>query len=243
MNYCYITGSSKGLGKAIAEAFLKKSYNVIGVSRSQSIEHKNYTHVNLDLGDLENVKTFEFEEPDNADKLVLINNAGTLGHVGHLGNLSDDKTIQAYHVNLIAPHILMNNFIRKFRDHSAQKIIINVTSGAAQHAVDGWSAYCSTKAGIDMLSRVAAREQEIDEPEHPFRIFSIAPGVVDTQMQTEIRQTDKKGFSRVEEFKRKKAENELVDPESVAEKYIHVAEHSDNFDDVILSVRDMSVSG
>lgn len=234
MNHYYITGSSSGIGKALAEELLKKEGNVVhGLARSETIEHERYRHTTLDLAWQEAVLNFSFEQhPDDTKRIVLINNAGTLGQMGYLGEMPDGDIAASFNVNLIAPAILLNKFIHQFAQHPAEKVIINITSGAATAAYDGWGVYCSSKAGIDMLTKVAVEERK-QRPDGRFHIMAIAPGVVDTQMQNQIRSTGEDKFSRVEKFHQMKSNGQLYKPEDVAKELASIISNPAQVSEVI----------
>ncbi len=245
MNYYYITGTSRGIGKAFAEYLLENpSNNVIGISRQHSIEHPNYRHVYLDLTDLNSIPDFKFELHSNAKKIYLINNAGTLGFIKPVGKLDASIIIKNYTLNLIAPSILTNAFIDCYDTTDAEKVILNISSGAGKNPYDGWAVYCASKAGIDMFSRVIDEEQKI-RAMHPesnihsgFKIFSIAPGIVNTKMQEEIRNSSKEDFSRLENFKDYKVNNQLLEPAIVSRKYFSILENVTEIKDVLSSLKD-----
>ena len=245
MNYYYITGTSRGIGKAFAEHLLKNPANtVIGISRQKTIEHANYRHFHLDLTDVGLLADFRFELHANAQKIYLINNAGALGFIKPMGKQDADTIIKNYTLNLIAPSVLINAFIACYDSTDAEKVIVNMSSGAGKKPIDGWAVYCASKAGLDMLSRVVDAEQQV-RAEHPldnihkgFRIFSIAPGVVDTDMQSEIRSANKADFSRVEDFISYKVNNELSEAAVVSEKYIKLLENLTSIKDVLSSIKD-----
>jgi benzil reductase ((S)-benzoin forming) len=235
-----ITGASKGIGKGLAEKALKTGAEVWGINRTHSIEHENYKALTFDLADIQNLlKELPQLLPEASDyeKIVLINNAGTLGNIEHLGNIENDSIPMLFDLNVSAPILLMNQFMKDFKDFEGEKIIINISSGAGKNAVDGWSGYCASKAALDMASKVAAKEADMDG--NGFIIKAIAPGVVDTEMQTQIRSTDKKSFSGVEKFKNLKADKQLSSEKEVAEKYFHFIDNLEKYPDVILDVRDL----
>jgi benzil reductase ((S)-benzoin forming) len=232
MNLFYISGTSSGIGHAIAKLLLQDSDNVvIGISRRKNIEHKNYHHITHDLtlpipiGILEVLdSTFK--------KIVLINNAGQVGPVTPLGKQSYEEISENYSVNLVSPTLLCNDFIEAYKNHPATKMIINVSSGAAKQAIKSWSTYCASKAALDMLTLVI-------QEEHPeFKVFAIAPGIVDTEMQSDIRNATKKDFPDLDRFISYKKEGELADPIVVAKKYLKVIQNPEIFD-TICSVRDI----
>jgi benzil reductase ((S)-benzoin forming) len=244
MNYYIITGTSRGLGKAMAEVLLQEKENkVIGISRGQSINHKNYKHLCLDLSDTDLIKKNLdqiFPVLTDADEVVLINNAGMLGQVGQVGNIENDNFEKLYKVNLIAPVILMNEFIKRYKELKVLKKILNISSGAGKKPVDGWSGYCSSKSALDMFSLVVDEEQRLINQN--FIVFSVAPGIVDTEMQSDIRKASKANFSRVEEFKSYKEHGDLVEARLVAGKIIYLLKHPKNFGQVINSARDIAIN-
>lgn len=238
MNYYYITGTSRGIGKAIAELLLQDENNfVTGISRSKSIEHKNYRHTTLDLTNLYEVRKFRFGNHDKAKRVCLINNSGAIGQVKPVGKLSNEQLISDYHLNLVAPSILINDFIATYKDVQAEKMIVNVSSGAGKNAIDGWGVYCASKAGLDMFSKVADAEQQLTA-KYGFRIFAIAPGVVETQMQTDIRSVSKEDFSRLDDFLNYKNTGQLADPKVIAEKFMRIIDKHRSITGVVLSVKD-----
>lgn len=242
MYYYYITGTSRGIGKEIAEQLLGNDDNkVIGISRKNAIKHSNYSHIYLNLSDSESVSKFVFQELPDAKKVVLINNAGILGEVGHIGSISADTIKEIYQVNVIALGILCNAFVRTYQNVLCQKSILNISSGAGKYPIDGWSAYCASKAAVDMFSKVIHEEQQlIQDGSKRIAIFSVAPGKVDTNMQAEIRKAKSCDFSKVQFFIDAKKEGELLAPDFVARKYIELIESQMDVNQVVFSLKDFS---
>ena len=98
-----------------------------------------------------------------------------------------------------------------------------MSSGAAHNAIEGWSTYCSSKAGLNMLSKC------IDEEYHDIINLSIAPGKVDTPMQNDIRFADEKAFPRLKEFQNYYKDGELADVKEVAAKYNKILQNPKKF--------------
>src|SRR3990167_8021795 len=137
MNYYFITGSSKGLGKALAELLLQNENNfVFGYARSSSITHKRYYHKHIDFANLEAVQKIKFPELKDAQKVVLINNAGVVGEIKHVGNLTNQKIIDCYTINLVVPTIFTNEYVKTYQKAVAEKLVLNISSGASQSAID-----------------------------------------------------------------------------------------------------------
>lgn len=241
MRYFFITGSSRGIGKGLVQRILQEEDTLVyGFSRSPGMEHKRYHHHAADLSDTnwlaENVVDF-FPKLDDATQIVLINNAGMLGEVKYMGEMENNSFARLFNLNVAAPAMLMNQFIKNYRADQVEKLIVNVSSGAGKYPVDGWSGYCASKAALDMLSQVAQTElQQKGMAEH-FKVYALAPGVVDTEMQGKIRQVSKENFSKLDKFISYKKEGALDDARHTAEKFMELINNSDRFEDVLQDVR------
>jgi benzil reductase ((S)-benzoin forming) len=223
MNYYFITGTSSGIGKALVNQLLLDENNFIyGYSRTNALENARFKHTVVDLSKLKKVCNITFPNLKKADKIILINNAGTLGEIKHLGNLNNKDIITSFNVNITAVTILVNSFIKQYQSKKNERIIINISSGAAKSAYDGWATYCSTKAAINMLTETIDKEQKLQHS--PIKAFAIAPGVVDTYMQEFIRKTDEKDFSNIEKFHSLKTSGSLYKAKDVANKLISLCE-------------------
>ncbi len=238
MNYFFITGSSKGLGKALTKLLLEDDNNFIyGFARTEEIKHPNYIHTSIDLSDLDQVQAYNFPELKNAEKIVLVNNAGIVGDVNHVGKIANNKIIDCYNLNLIAPVIITNNFVKAYVGSKVEKLILNISSGAGRSPIDGWNVYCSTKAGLDMFSLVMKEEAKIDNSN--ISVLSLAPGIIDTGMQTAIRTSNKNEFSNIERFIEYKKNGDLVAPEETAKQVFQFLSNQKLQQNVICSVRDL----
>ncbi len=241
MRIYYITGASRGIGKALAEKALEREdAYVYGISRHHSIEHERYFPIEMDLSDIDTLKGWQPEDHQDVEELALINNAGTLGSIKPVGTDEDEAIRRSFDLNLSAPAILTNKFIARFQALQAKKLIVNVSSGAGKNPIDGWSTYCASKAGLDMFGEVVREEQRIHQHSNPFQVLSIAPGVVETRMQEEIRESSEEDFSSVQRFRDLKAEAQLADPADVAEKYFRIMDSPEAFGEGQLSVRDLT---
>ncbi|WP_338763002.1 SDR family NAD(P)-dependent oxidoreductase [Bernardetia sp. ABR2-2B] len=237
----FITGTSSGIGYALTNHILSTENNVLveGVSRNQAIHHGNYKHHTFDLSEIDELIGFfgkidlEKRIKNKIDKVVLINNAGTLGQVGHVGKIPSQDIVKTININTIAPFVLMNEFLHTFDNQTfgnIEKVIINVSSGAGKRPIDGWSAYCASKAGLNLFAEVVKEEEKILNQNT--QIFNISVGVVDTNMQGEIRKTTENEFSSVEYFKELKNNNQLASPEFVAEKIYSIIEKPQDYEDI-----------
>ena len=240
MNYAIVTGASKGLGAAAAKQLLADGLNVISVSRSANDELKElantsqgeYNHFTCDLTNSSEVETVFSEIAGrvfvgNPENIYLINNAGMVDPIETAGNLDHLKTADNVNVNLLAPMIISNIFLEKAKISSGRLVIANVSSGAGSRAIQGWSVYCSTKAGINMFTQTVALELENEKSRH--KVFAFSPGIMDTDMQSTIRSSSKSAFQDVETFQKYKKEGMLRDADTVAGALVKVL-RSDNIE-------------
>ncbi|GAB3648950.1 (S)-benzoin forming benzil reductase [Echinicola sediminis] len=233
-----LTGCSKGLGKAIMEELLRDEANfVVGISRTPMKSSGNFTHV---VTDLENPSDLVSKLPEifpngKYKKVVLINNAGWIGDIAPLGRLSPEGIAKIQLVNVVAPGILMNEYVRRFGELEVEKMVVNISSGAANKDMDGWSGYSSSKAALNRMTGVAQRES--DQNGYGIKYFALSPGIVDTPMQEDIRAANPQDFSSLKNFISFKENDELEAPSSVAKKVTYLIDHVEDFEEVLQDVR------
>jgi benzil reductase ((S)-benzoin forming) len=238
MIYYFITGTSKGIGRALTEKVLEAENTfVYGISRNASVQHPRYHHQPLDLSDITALRNNLFKlfpALSDAERVVLVNNAGVVGEIGYVGAVPTDNFEFVFNVNVNAPAILMNDFISAYAALRCPKVIVNISSGAAQRPVDGWSAYCASKAALDMLSLTCQQEQDLQGT--GLKVYALSPGVVDTAMQQHIRQADAQQFSSHQRFVDLHANKELLAPGTVAQRIIQLVNHAPQYPQVVLRI-------
>lgn len=186
----FITGASRGIGAAAGRAFAKAGAKVVLAARSEG----EITALARDIGPsalavscdvasyADMARAIETAVQTFGPIDVLINNAGTIDPIGHLPENDVAVWHQAIDVNLKGVfngmHLVTPSMIER-----GLGTIINISSGAAHGPVEGWSAYCSSKAGAFMLTRCADHELR----DKGLRILGLSPGTVATQMQREIK--------------------------------------------------------
>ena len=108
-----------------------------------NLKHQNFNFTKIDLAVLESIQNISFPDIKFKD-IILINNAGTIGKIVPIHLKTTQEIIDEYNVNIIAPTILSNKFIKKYFNY--KKTIINISSGAAIKSIPSWSTYCATKS-------------------------------------------------------------------------------------------------
>jgi NAD(P)-dependent dehydrogenase (short-subunit alcohol dehydrogenase family) len=183
-----ITGVSRGLGAALARDLLERGWDVVGLGRSAdpSLAGARFGLVPADLADvgaLEGIALRAFGEIAAREpaEVVLLNNAAAVDPVGPLGALEGAGIAASLAVNLVAPVILANAFVRAFAGRVPGRVI-NVSSGLAARALPGAGLYCVAKAGLEMLTAVVAAEAPTG-----VAAASVRPGIIDTPMQASLR--------------------------------------------------------
>lgn len=192
-----VTGTSSGLGAAIAADLLQEGWTVVGLSR-RPVEFGNprYRHIQADLGKLEQVREVADRKiaPLIAShpwpRIGLVNNAASAGHLRSVEEADPSKLVQDFCLNTIAPIMLMGALVRLTPPESRLRIV-NISSGAATHALPGMVDYGSCKAALRHAGMILAAEltaeQRPGEPRGNASILSYSPGVVDTPMQDKAR--------------------------------------------------------
>ncbi|MBD1380855.1 (S)-benzoin forming benzil reductase [Metabacillus arenae] len=231
MNVFIVTGASRGLGQALVKGLLEKESRFFCLSRQTDDELRNLAKekgaelefINLDLMDITKIKKaipdiaakIDFEA---MDQIYLINNAGTVSPTTTVGGAEVDKLAQSIHLNYMAPMVLSNGFVKHTKQFKGRKVVVNISSGAANRPVHGWSEYCSDKAGLDMFTKTFGLEQSREK--YPVEVISFSPGVMNTGMQKEIRSSSMKDFAGVEDFKELHEKGLLHSPQFVADQLI-----------------------
>jgi benzil reductase ((S)-benzoin forming) len=240
MNLYIVTGTTKGLGKALAELVARDPGNeLIALARAPEGPIPGGMRFEVDLADAAAIdkacdRIAARIRGRSYAKAVLINNAGVVAPVGPLERADPTELERNLAVILLAPMLLMRRFIALTHGVAPLRRIINISSGAARRPIAGWGAYCTAKAGLDMATRVVALETPGVEA------VSLAPGVIDTPMQATVRGASPEDFADVERFRRMKAEGTLRPAEEVAADILHVEASGLLKGDAVLDLRELA---
>jgi hypothetical protein len=222
-----VTGHTRGLGAALAEQLLARNVAVLGLSRSR---HPTLaTRFPTQLEEIE----LQLAEParvaqwiatgalrsfvSGAQAVVLFNNAGMVQPIGPIEGQDAAAIASAVGLNVATPLMLASALASAAADASDRRIV-HISSGAARNAYAGWSIYCATKAALDHHARAVSLDAN-----RALRICSLAPGVIDTDMQAEIRGSGEAQFPMRAKFEDLKRNGQLWSPEQCAAQVVDYA--------------------
>ena len=196
-----VTGASRGIGLALAQKLASDGSRLVLAVRSA----QSAAALRQEFGDLALVVEADVTTPDAAARVVqagldhwgrldaLVNNAGAIEPIGLLSETDPGAWEESLHTNLLAPYRFVRQLL-SLPSGGSKRRIVNVTSGAASQALEGWSAYCAGKAALAMLTRSIHVEYR-----SAALAFNFIPGLVDTDMQATIRSS---GINRVSQLPR-----------------------------------------
>lgn len=226
-----ITGASRGMGLAIAEQLLQAGHDLLCISRKTSDELaaaaaksgarlEQWPH-DLSRGDTAAAKLETWlaaRGPQGLAGVTLINNAGVLAEIAPLAEAAPATIEQALRVGLEAPMLLTGAFLRATAAWPCARKVLNISSGLGRRAMASQASYCAAKAGMDHFSRCVALEEEARP--NGARVCSLAPGVIDTGMQVQLRGADASRFPDIGGFQALKDKGQLTSPHEAAARVI-----------------------
>lgn len=237
-----LTGASRGLGAALARQLLGPGLTLLCVSRHvdnelAALARASGTHLEQWVQDLSDpVEAAErlglwlhsLHAPALASA-TLINNAGMLPAALPLHGLDAQAIARTLSVNLSTPLALTSVFLRQTQawvdaGWRGPRKVLNVSSGLGQRAMAAQTAYCASKAGLDHATRCLALEQA-----GPLgaRLVSLAPGVIDTDMQAQLRSGDPHAFPDQSGFAALHAKGQLSSSAEAARRLLAYLERPD----------------
>lgn len=244
-----LTGASRGLGLAMAQALLEPGQHLLTLARHpdgglpQLARERGATleQWSADLVDalpasqrlrqwLAGFAASHFEN------ITLINNAGVLAAIAPLRDAQSQGLAQALRVGLEAPMLLTAAFLDATRDWRGARRVLNISSGLGRRPMASQSAYCAAKAGLDLFTRCIALE-EASQP-NGARVCALAPGVIDTSMQVQLRIADAEAFPDRDRFQRLQADGQLSSPQVAARQVLDWLERPDFGREPLADVRD-----
>lgn len=242
-----LTGATRGLGLAMAQALAQRGGHLVTLSRQTvpglaELAQSSGTMLTELLVDLVDASALEqaaeqmvktVSESPCAAHCRLIHNAGIVAPIEPANQLTDLETIRtAFDVNIVAPIYLTGHFLSATSNCTDRRVLL-ISSGAGRHAYSSWGVYCATKAAMDRYAQVVHAEGHAN-----VRVCSLAPGVIDTGMQAQIRQTPESKFPAVGRFEDMHRQGMLANAATTAHATLKLLE-SDTFGDTLLDdIRD-----
>ena len=190
MNVILITGASRGLGAAVARILAEMGTAVVLNARSADPLHELMAEIEAnggtalalpgDVGQLDTCRWLVAKTIEAFGRLdAVVHNAAVIDPIAPIAKADPQAWQTAVSVNLLGPVWLTQAALPHLRQQQGR--VISVSSGAAEHGIAGWGAYCATKGALNQFNRVLAEEEE------EVTAVAVRPGVVDTVMQNEIR--------------------------------------------------------
>lgn len=202
-NLSVITGTSRGLGKALKQEFERIGWQVAELNRP------SFDLAALDVEKLDGL--FKSLRSEHFDRVVFVNNAATQA-IGAAPSFEAAAISREITINVTSPIIAITTFLRNFGNGE----VANVTSGAATTGIPYWSLYCTAKAALEGYLRGVEAEG--------WRVFNLNPGVIDTDMQAQIRASE---FPGVQDFIALKRDGKLRASDAVARNLVWMIDRAE----------------
>jgi len=225
-----LTGTTRGLGAAMAEQLAQRGDHLVTLSRKVSpslseIAQKHHTTLTQIEVDLSNAQAVTQVASQLVSLLAghahvrFIHNAGIVTPIAQVQNLTNfDAINDAFNVNITSAIFLTAHVLASTPAATDRRVML-ISSGAGRSVSSGWAVYCATKAAMDRYAEAAQLDQGTRA-----RIVSMAPGVIDTPMQEKIRSTSKEDLPSLDRFIGFHENKQLAVPASVAERLLSVLE-------------------
>lgn len=222
-----LTGASRGMGLALARQLLAPGNSLLCISRHSNAELAQAAHTaglpllqwTQDLADGQAASTRLrdwLQTPTDSPwrSATLINNAGVIPRIAPLSQSDPGELAWALRVGLEAPLQLCAAFLGATEAWSVPRKVLNISSGLGRRAMASQAAYCAAKAGMDHFTRCMALDEALKP--HGAQVCSLAPGVIDTGMQVQLRGAEAKDFPDQAGFKQLQASGQLSSPQQAA---------------------------
>ena len=230
-NLTILTGASRGMGLAMAHELAQPGARLLCISRKRNPELQAQADAagaaleqwSADLADAAAVAAQLAEwlqacDPQRLVSATLINNAGAISPLLAVRDSDPSALAQALRVGVEAPLQLCAAFLGATRNWNVPRKVLNISSGLGRRAMASSAAYCAAKAGMDHFSRCIALE-ETAVP-NGAKVCSLAPGVIATDMQLQLRSADPAHFPDLPTFQGLHAGGQLSSPQDAARRVL-----------------------
>jgi NAD(P)-dependent dehydrogenase (short-subunit alcohol dehydrogenase family) len=198
-----VTGASRGLGEGVARGLADQCKAVILTARDKSSLARVASEIKAaggqalsvpcDVSDFKEVERAVSEARNRFGRLdILINNAGVIEPISDIAKSDPAIWARNITINVIGAYNVVRAVLPGMLAQGGGTIV-NISSGAAYQPLEGWSAYCSSKSGLAMLTRSIA----LETASKGIRIFGFSPGIIDTDMQAKIRSSGINSVSKI----------------------------------------------
>jgi NAD(P)-dependent dehydrogenase (short-subunit alcohol dehydrogenase family) len=249
-----LTGASRGMGLAMAQQLLAPDRLLLCISRQGNAELAQQAEAagapllqwSQDLAEPEAARErlrewLQSLTPAAWLSATLINNAGVIPRIGPLGDCPADELARALRVGLEAPMQLSAAFLKVTGGWTeagwrGPRKLLNISSGLGRSAMAAQAPYCAAKAGMDHFTRCCA----LEEAQHPHgaQLVSLAPGVIDTDMQVQLRAGDPAAFPDRQRFVELQKQGQLTAPDEAARRILAWLQRPDFGQQPVADVRD-----
>ena len=243
-----LTGASRGMGLAMAQQLLKPGNVLLCISRNVNPDLATaaqkadvpLTQWTQDLADGAGASDrlrewLNSQNPADFASVSLINNAGVIPPIAPLRQSNPADLALALRVGLEAPMALSAAFLGGTNSWPIPRKVLNISSGLGRYPMASQAGYCAAKAGMDHFTRCLA----LDEALHAngAKVCALAPGVIDTDMQVQLRGAAGEAFPDQSKFLQLKAQGQLSSPEAAAENVLRFLASADFGREPVADVR------
>jgi NAD(P)-dependent dehydrogenase (short-subunit alcohol dehydrogenase family) len=244
-----LTGASRGMGLAMAQQLLQPDALLLCISRTANdtlaqaaaASGAELLRWQADLSAAAPVaqrlrEWLAARDPRTLASASLINNAGVISELTPLRDGQSDDLARALRVGLEAPMLLSAAFLGATQDWTQlPRKVLNISSGLGRRAMASSSAYCAAKAGMDHFTRCLALEEGLLP--HGASVCSLAPGVIDTDMQLQLRSADVARFPHQGGFADLHEKGQLSSPADAAKRLLAYLNRPDFGSEPVADVR------
>jgi benzil reductase ((S)-benzoin forming) len=225
MRLALLTGGSRGLGLALCEVLVANGFHVIEFSRTAPHPYSVRADLTSPQQALRVVAdAIALIDSDQLKELFVVSNSATLDPIGPAYRKPANSIIANLNTNLTSPILILSAIVARFQAIACRKVLANISAGAAQKGIFGWSLYCAAKVGAENFIRSLALEQQVEA--HPFIPVNIDPGVVDTDMHVQASAASPSDFPSRDRFAERKALGQLASPSAAAAAVFRILELS-----------------
>ena len=237
-----VTGGGSGIGEATCRLFAREGAAVTVLDRDGDAAARVASDiggrpVTCDVRDADGVNAAVLDAASAMGGLTdLINNAGLIPAIAPVGDIAAADLARAMRVDLEAPMLLTGAFLRATAGWAVPRKVLNISSGLGRRAMASQAAYCAAKAGMDHFTRSVALEEALAP--NGAKVCSLAPGVIDTDMQVQLRSADSAAFPDIGNFIGMKEKGQLSSPQDAAAKVLGFLNRPDFGANPVADVRD-----